>query len=158
MSILERGERKMKRKTQAILSMLLLIMLIGCSDGAVGITQSSQMTSQATTQAVSTTTEAMTTAATTVAATTTAATQQATTTTAAPKTTTVATTTTAKPAAAPAAQPSGGGAYVGNANTKKFHLSSCYTIGQMNESNKVSLSSREAAISAGYEPCKKCYP
>lgn len=62
----------------------------------------------------------------------------------------------AKPAPAPAA-PSGP-SYIGNRNTKKFHYADCSSVGQMNESNKVSLSSRQAAINAGYVPCKRCNP
>ncbi|MBR3187532.1 MAG: hypothetical protein IKF59_05805 [Lachnospiraceae bacterium] len=49
-------------------------------------------------------------------------------------------------------------AYIGNKNTKKFHRSSCSSVSSMNESNKVGFNSRSAAISAGYEPCKRCNP
>ena len=71
------------------------------------------------------------------------------------------------PAAAPTAVPTqeprednyGGSApYIGNRNTGKFHRSSCSSVDQMNESNKVSLYSREEAISMGYDPCKRCNP
>lgn len=48
--------------------------------------------------------------------------------------------------------------YIGNRNTHKFHYSYCGSVGQMNPSNKVPLGSREAAISAGYVPCKNCNP
>lgn len=48
--------------------------------------------------------------------------------------------------------------YIGNKNTKKFHKSSCSSVGKMNESNKVGFDSRSAAISAGYDPCKNCNP
>ena len=53
---------------------------------------------------------------------------------------------------------SGGTTYIGNKNTKKFHYSWCSSVDQMNDSNKVSLSSREDAINRGYEPCKRCNP
>ena len=49
-------------------------------------------------------------------------------------------------------------AYIANKNTKKFHRSSCSSVSSMNESNKVGFNSRSAAISAGYEPCKRCNP
>lgn len=48
--------------------------------------------------------------------------------------------------------------YIGNKNTKKFHKASCSSVGKMNASNKVGFNSRSAAISAGYDPCKKCNP
>jgi hypothetical protein len=65
------------------------------------------------------------------------------------------------PAEAPAAiVPATGGdcAYIGNANSKKFHRPGCYYVDQMNAENKVCFSSREEAIAAGYVPCKKCNP
>lgn len=49
-------------------------------------------------------------------------------------------------------------AYIGNSNTMKFHRADCSSVGQMNDSNKVPFSSREEAINAGYEPCKRCNP
>lgn len=48
--------------------------------------------------------------------------------------------------------------YIGNKNTHKFHYSDCYSVEQMKASNKVVLKSREAAIKAGYVPCKNCDP
>lgn len=48
--------------------------------------------------------------------------------------------------------------YIGNANTGKFHHSHCSSVDQMNESNKVSLSSRGEAVNQGYVPCKRCNP
>ena len=48
--------------------------------------------------------------------------------------------------------------YIGNKNTKKFHKAGCSSIDSMSESNKVGFDSRSAAISAGYEPCKRCNP
>lgn len=53
---------------------------------------------------------------------------------------------------------SSGGSYIGNKNTKKFHHSWCSSVGKMKSSNKVSFSSRSAAISKGYDPCKNCNP
>ena len=48
--------------------------------------------------------------------------------------------------------------YIGNKNSKVFHVSSCPSVARMKDSNKVALSSRAAAISAGYTPCKNCNP
>ena len=53
---------------------------------------------------------------------------------------------------------SGSGSYVANANTGKFHVSSCSSVDKMSEGNKVYLSSRDEAISQGYVPCKRCNP
>ena len=46
---------------------------------------------------------------------------------------------------------------VGNKSSKKFHELGCSSIGDMKESNKVSIASYDAAISMGYEPCKRCH-
>lgn len=46
---------------------------------------------------------------------------------------------------------------IGNKNSKKFHELGCSSIGDMKESNKVSIASYDAAISMGYEPCKRCH-
>ena len=48
--------------------------------------------------------------------------------------------------------------YVGNRNSKKFHYSWCSSVSNMKEKNKVTFSSREAAVQAGYEPCRQCNP
>lgn len=53
---------------------------------------------------------------------------------------------------------SGSGSYVGNANTGKFHVSSCSSVNKMSEKNKVFFSSRDEAINQGYVPCKRCNP
>lgn len=53
---------------------------------------------------------------------------------------------------------SGSGSYVANANTGKFHVSSCDSVSKMSEKNKVFFSSRDAAINQGYVPCKRCNP
>ena len=46
--------------------------------------------------------------------------------------------------------------YIGNKNTKKFHLPSCSYLPE--EKNQVAFNSREEAIEEGFDPCKKCNP
>ena len=46
--------------------------------------------------------------------------------------------------------------YIGNVNSLKFHLPSCHTLPA--EKNRIYFASREAAISAGYDPCGNCHP
>ena len=46
--------------------------------------------------------------------------------------------------------------YIGNINTKKFHLPTCSGLPQ--EKNRTFFDSREEAISAGYDPCGTCKP
>jgi hypothetical protein len=48
--------------------------------------------------------------------------------------------------------------YVGNSDTKKFHLSTCRYVSSMSSNNKVYFNTRQAAINAGYVPCKVCNP
>ena len=48
--------------------------------------------------------------------------------------------------------------YIGNRNSKKFHLATCTYVGQMNPANKVPFVTRDDAIAAGYVPCKVCQP
>lgn len=48
------------------------------------------------------------------------------------------------------------GTYIGNKNTKKFHRSTCNSLPA--EKNQVKFSSREEAVSAGYDACKRCNP
>lgn len=48
--------------------------------------------------------------------------------------------------------------YIGNKSTKVFHLSTCSSVSRMKASNKVSLSSRAAAVNAGYRACSNCKP
>lgn len=48
--------------------------------------------------------------------------------------------------------------YIGNKNSKVFHLPSCSSVSRMKASNKVSLSSRDTALSQGYRPCQNCQP
>ena len=46
--------------------------------------------------------------------------------------------------------------YIGNTNSKKFHLPTC--SGLPAERNRVKFDSREAAVNEGYEPCGTCKP
>ena len=46
--------------------------------------------------------------------------------------------------------------YIGNKNSKKFHLPTCSTLPA--EQNRILFQSREEAIDAGFEPCKRCNP
>lgn len=46
--------------------------------------------------------------------------------------------------------------YIGNRNSKKFHRPDCRTL--PSDKNRVSFSSREAAINSGYSPCGNCNP
>ena len=48
------------------------------------------------------------------------------------------------------------GEYIGNINTKKFHLPSCKNLPA--EKNRVQLHSREEALEKGYSPCGNCKP
>ncbi len=48
------------------------------------------------------------------------------------------------------------GAYIGNLNSKKFHLPACSAL--PDEDNRVYFSTRGAAVEAGYSPCGKCDP
>ncbi|MDO5518890.1 MAG: MBL fold metallo-hydrolase [bacterium] len=48
------------------------------------------------------------------------------------------------------------GSYIGNTNTKKFHNADCSSLPK--KENQIMFSSREEAIAAGYEPCKRCNP
>ena len=49
-------------------------------------------------------------------------------------------------------------AYIGNKKSMRFHLPTCRAVRQMNEKNKVELSSREEAIERHYIPCGECNP
>lgn len=50
--------------------------------------------------------------------------------------------------------------YVANKNTKKFHYSTCSSVGQMKDKNKVyyNNTTRDKLISDGYVPCQRCNP
>ena len=46
--------------------------------------------------------------------------------------------------------------YIGNINSKKYHLPSC--SGLPNEENRVYFTTIDAAEKAGYSPCGNCHP
>lgn len=48
--------------------------------------------------------------------------------------------------------------YIGNLETGKFHAPGCGDVDKMANGNKVSFSSRDEAINAGYSPCGHCNP
>ena len=48
--------------------------------------------------------------------------------------------------------------YIGNKNSHIFHRDSCESAVKTKEKNKVYFSSREEAVSKGYDPCKGCNP
>lgn len=48
--------------------------------------------------------------------------------------------------------------FVGNANSKVFHLSICDSVSTMSEKNKRYFDTVEQAESKGYRPCKNCSP
>ena len=54
--------------------------------------------------------------------------------------------------------PSGSTYYVGNLNSKKFHVSSCDSANKMKEENKIIANDRQALIDKGYTPCSVCKP
>ncbi|MBQ7999903.1 MAG: MBL fold metallo-hydrolase [Ruminococcus sp.] len=49
-------------------------------------------------------------------------------------------------------------AYIGNKNSKVFHLPACGSVSEMSDKNKVNFQSREDAVGAGYKPCGSCDP
>ena len=53
-------------------------------------------------------------------------------------------------------QPSADEEYIGNINSRRFHRQSC--SGLPAEQNRVILSTREAAVREGYDPCGRCLP
>jgi hypothetical protein len=48
--------------------------------------------------------------------------------------------------------------YIGNSYTKKFHLNTCRYVSQISSDHVVYFSTRQAAVNAGYTPCKVCNP
>ena len=54
----------------------------------------------------------------------------------------------------PAASSTAQQAYIGNVNSKKFHLPTCPNLPA--EKNRILFSSYEEAIAAGYSPCSSC--
>lgn len=53
-------------------------------------------------------------------------------------------------------EPDDVGEYIGNKNSKKFHLPTCKNLPA--EKNRVYLSSRQEAIDTGFDPCGNCKP
>lgn len=59
----------------------------------------------------------------------------------------------------PAVTDNDGATYILNTNTHKFHIPSCSSVGQMNESNKKEFTgTRDEVIGMGYDPCGRCHP
>lgn len=48
------------------------------------------------------------------------------------------------------------GVYIGNTNSKRFHLPSCQSLPK--EENRVMFCSRSGAVEAGFKPCGNCNP
>lgn len=48
------------------------------------------------------------------------------------------------------------GQYIGNRNSYKFHRTTCSTLPK--EKNRIYFNSREEAVAAGMQPCKRCNP
>lgn len=55
-------------------------------------------------------------------------------------------------------EPPSSAAYIGNRNSKRFHVPDCASVAAMKEKNRVELSSREEALDKGYKPCGNCHP
>jgi hypothetical protein len=51
-----------------------------------------------------------------------------------------------------------GAAYVASVESDKFHVPTCRYAREILSENRVCFSSRDAAVSAGYEPCGVCTP
>ncbi|MBI3406552.1 MAG: hypothetical protein HY046_13955 [Acidobacteria bacterium] len=54
------------------------------------------------------------------------------------------------------AQADRGKPFVGNASSKKYHRTSCRSVGKMKAANRVEFSTSEEAEKAGYTPCQIC--
>lgn len=48
------------------------------------------------------------------------------------------------------------GGYIGNVNSKKFHLPTCKNL--PSEQNRILFAAREEAVEQGYAPCGNCNP
>ena len=48
--------------------------------------------------------------------------------------------------------------YLGNRNSQKFHLLSCYSGKKIAPANQIYFDTRSQAIEASYIPCKICKP
>lgn len=55
-------------------------------------------------------------------------------------------------------EPPSSAAYIGNRNSKRFHVPDCASVAAMKEKNRVELASREEALEKGYKPCGNCHP
>lgn len=53
---------------------------------------------------------------------------------------------------------SSSGTFVASSNSNKFHEPYCSQAQKISDANKITFSSREEAINAGYEQCEICYP
>ena len=53
-------------------------------------------------------------------------------------------------------EPDDAGEYIGNKNSKKFHLPTCKNLPA--EKNRIYFDSRQAAVDAGQSPCGNCNP
>ena len=53
-------------------------------------------------------------------------------------------------------EPNDVGEYIGNKNSKKFHLPTCKNLPA--EKNRVFFDSRQEAVDAGFDPCGNCHP
>ena len=53
---------------------------------------------------------------------------------------------------------SSSGTFVASSNSNKFHEPYCSQAQRISDANKITFSSRDEAINAGYEPCEICYP
>ena len=53
-------------------------------------------------------------------------------------------------------EPNDVGEYIGNKNSKKFHLPTCKNLPA--EKNRVFFDSRQEAVNAGFDPCGNCQP
>ena len=60
------------------------------------------------------------------------------------------------PTATVTPEPNDVGEYIGNKNSKKFHLPSCKNLPA--EKNRVFFDSRQEAVDAGFDPCGNCRP
>ncbi|MDO5849532.1 MAG: hypothetical protein Q4P18_08345 [Methanobrevibacter sp.] len=48
--------------------------------------------------------------------------------------------------------------YVASSNSDKFHTPNCQWAKKISGSNKITFSSRDAAVNSGYTPCSVCHP
>ena len=48
--------------------------------------------------------------------------------------------------------------YIGNIKSKKFHLSTCSSVQDIQQSNRITFATRATAVKQGYSPCKACRP